>query len=188
MKFLHSSSNEIKKITSARDLGCDFKPNGCLWLSCGNAWQKFVSSEGIKHHYKYLYELNVDTRRLVKLSTIKQMRVFQQKFGILHQTKLGGSGSKGSLGGLWVSPPKGGQSLGEYIIIDWDKVRHVTGKCGIWIPNPRQDLNLRSRTQSEWFTGFQICSAAIWNPTCIESMQLIRESASSPSAVRELSK
>jgi hypothetical protein len=174
MKFLHSSKNEITKIAAARELGCSLKPRGCLWLSCGDAWQEFVAREALNRQYKYLYEVKINSRKLVKLSTSRQMKAFQERFGMPCLTNGIVSGSKT---GLWVTPPKNKQSQSEYVVIDWDKVRHATGKCGIWIPNPRQDwrpdLNMTALIKSEWFTGFEICSAAIWDSKCIVTMNQI---------------
>jgi hypothetical protein len=110
-------------------LGSWFKPRGCLWLSCGDAWLKWLSDEqmaSMLKSYRFVWTVEVDTERLVCLMTKRDIKHFHKRFGVVAH---------------------------ESYAIDWDRVRRETGKSGVYVHDASITLAAPEKTTILWCLG-----------------------------------
>jgi hypothetical protein len=144
MEFVHLSPRRITAIKNPKQLGTSFKPKGCLWFSCGDAWEQWMAAEGFqpKEPYKFKYKATLDLEKLLILKTISDIERFTRQFGI---------------------PDKDYPTF----FIDWNKVRKETGKSGLFVVNG----NLKTaRKKFAWYSSLDGCSVAIWKNDAILRM------------------
>lgn len=159
-------------------LGTNAKPLGCLWLSIGDAWQKWAAKEMphrfAKYRYKYIY--GVDTGRLIVIDSMYKARRFAAAFGVkkLAYEQLHFASAEELAEDLLC---KGRNFKGDFYdeyVIDWDLVREVTQTHGIdgvlVIPDSNAtDYEVQEQFAHDWYTGFDVPSAALWATECIVS-------------------
>ena len=143
MKFIHLTYTPFTKFKKPRNLGEDVKPNGVLWVANGNAWKEFVEVEMGQKIPDYVYEVDVDMSKVIKLETYEDIVSFNEKFGVEFIF-----GRKKSY------------------IIDWNKVRK--DGSGIYIKNP--DIK-KARKDFVWYSTFDVECIGIWNPNAINSVK-----------------
>jgi hypothetical protein len=175
MRFKHLSPTLIKSIIQPKELGFDYKPDGCIWLSCGDEWETWFDKEmsGLKKRYEYEYEFEVNTKKLLKISTRKQLIDFHHKFAakivftepVVIQKKNNE---------LYVTPnPDAEKYDHRTILIKWDLVREQTGKSGIWIIDPRM-ITKNQKAPAQFINdfmsldAFEVCSIAVWDSDCLK--------------------
>ena len=140
MKFVHYSARKLGPFEFESDLRVHFKPHHVLWVAKDEQWKNYIVNELENpkwfKSYKYKYTFDIDMKKVIELATYKDVQKFTQEF-------------------------EAGREL-----IDWNKVRRETGKCGIYVKNP---LTFRIRMDFGWFGSFDVESIGIWDNTCIRS-------------------
>jgi hypothetical protein len=140
MRFLHfSSHSDVIKFKSARQQRLHYKPTG-LWLSCGTEWLQFARNAGLDDEYKFQRVYTIDTRELVRIRTSRDVLSFHDRYAVYLPS------------GTWV--------------IDWNRVRKESGKCGIYIKDAHIP-GIRNKTDFLWYATFDICGACIWSDKCV---------------------
>lgn len=143
MEFIHLSSKKIGSIRTPRTLGTGYKPQGSLWFACESAWEDWMAAEDFhpKKPYKYKYVAILNTEPLIILRTVADIQDFSETFAI-----------PGT----------------QFRSIDWTKVKHDTGKYGVYVVNAQLKT---ARRKYAWYSSFDVCSAVIWNKAAILSFQ-----------------
>jgi hypothetical protein len=145
MYFTHLSKHKLKLALKNKELGTFFKPRKCLWLSCGNQWEKWTAENmpNLKKKYKYKYKITINLSKIIVLNTWSDITKFHKKFSTSN----------------WD--------------IDWDKVRKETGKDGLLL-KLNIDKTKAMKNNILWPTTFDICSTGIWNIDCINDITLLK--------------
>lgn len=117
------------------------KPHG-FWYSCGDEWDRWCASE-MPHWITgspFLYEIEVDESRLLRIQTAPALRAFEQKYSV---ARYGDARHA----------------------IDWAAVA-ATGVDGIEICPYRGE----ARWRSNWYYSWDVASGCVWNPRAIRRM------------------
>ena len=138
MKFVHYSPRKIESFHFEPDLRVHFKPYHVLWVARDEEWKNYLKEIDSKtlKSYKYKYIFDIDMKQVIELGTFKELDRFSQEFETDRQ------------------------------LIDWNKVRRETGKCGIYVKNAQ---NPKLRMYFGWFSSFDVESIGIWDNSCIKS-------------------
>ena len=142
--FSHFSPKRFR-LTDFREphLNAHIIPLGSLWLSEGDLWLNWCKKEGLfTGKYNYSVKVCIDTSRLIVL-TRDDVVQFAKKFGRFSN-------------GAW--------------LIQWDRVRDETGKCGVWFRHTHDHtahFNPNVWSKHMWFYGRDVSSVALWSASCI---------------------
>ena len=156
MKRIHSSGSKNLIVHSVAQFGPRYdyklatKPLG-LWYGINNAWLDWCRAEMPEwlKRYKYHYHIDLDTSKILNLSTLEETLAFHQKYGVDH--------SKHFL-------PKH---------IDWQKV--AQDYSGIEINPYKYNMAFQHFEKHEemmWYYCWDMASGCIWNKTAIKNIEL----------------
>ena len=129
----------------------DTKPAG-LWYGCGTGWLEFASSEFESGLGKYVYKLDIDYSKVLRISEDGQLLKFTSEFKAPlrdYEKIFKGEGKRVSN-------------------IDWGKVASKYG--GIEINPYIPGLRLDHRTS--WYYGWDVASGCLWNQSALKKLEL----------------
>lgn len=135
--FIHLSRKPVQKIQNAKSLGGSFKPQHCIWLSCGNAWEEYTSHEtpNALAKYKYKCRVDVDMSQILCLRTWDDVLSFHREYAK------------------------------DEMRVNWERVRKKSGKMGIYVKHVFKLRAIQENIL--WLTTFDVCSVAIWNSEAV---------------------
>lgn len=151
--LLHYSGKPLKKITKkAQSVG--FKPTG-LWYSCGTEWIKWAKAEQFDTPSDYVYQIQVNYSRILKLSSPQDLENFTEEYGtdIL---------------------PDRDEDDDSFRYIDWPKVAQKYSGIEICPYVYEKRLTLL------WYYGWDVASGCIWDPKAITKIDLIQSNPKTP--------
>jgi hypothetical protein len=124
-----------------------FKPQG-LWYACGNEWMTWVCGEMPEWIGRYVYTLEIDVSKILKIETKEQFDAFSKKYLIKSRP------------GTWAP---------EYI--DWSKVAEGSAASGLKAYSgieicPQQYGGM-------WYDGWDVASGCIWDSSAILGARLV---------------
>ena len=152
--FSHFSPKSFR-LTDFREPHLDThnNPLGSFWLSEGDSWLDWCKKEGFFiGKYKYKVNVCIDTSQLIVL-TRDDVAQFAKKFGRFNN-------------GTW--------------LIQWDRVRDETGKCGVWFRYNMAHITPTIWFKHNWFYGRDVSSVALWSASCIIHISAPQKVALSP--------
>src|SRR5687768_13468925 len=79
MERIHATNKLVRRVRTVTRQKVDDKPQG-LWYGVDYAWLDWCVAESFAS-YKHLYRLELDTSRLLILSTVDEVRQFAAKYG-----------------------------------------------------------------------------------------------------------
>ena len=153
----------------------------CLWYAFGGEWVEYGILE-YDYQYSMLYEINVDTSKLIILRSEDDLNNFNNKYGLLDMERDYLAETKEQLTrSLFVEfkemrPARlkynGGKNVSDlsdndFTAVAWDIVRD-DGYGGIELPiygNVRSSLG--------WNYSWDVSSGAIWDASVIKNVELI---------------
>lgn len=120
------------------------KPDG-FWYSVGNSWSKWIRSEGMDwlDDYNYLYSVEVNYNKIIKLNSIKKIKDFTKKYKV--------------------------KTSNKFISISWDKV--AKDYDGIEF-SPYFKKSLEFSEDILWYNTIDVASGVVWNTKSITSFDL----------------
>ena len=143
---IHISAKSLSKkdlTSSAQDTTASPKPKG-LWYGIGPSWINWVPGEMPHWADPYIYGLDLDYSRVLRITNLEQLQVFDKQYGT-HPYTLA--------------------SAIRYI--DWAKVAQKY--AGIEI-NPYIH---EARHSVIWYNGWDVASGCIWDVSAIRDIELL---------------
>ncbi len=113
------------------------KPKG-VWYACGNEWLELVKKQVVKREINYLYEIELNYEKTLKIGNQEEFIAFEDKYG------------------------KKKDPNSDDIYINWGKVRLEYG--GIEICPHQKELSY----DHWWYYSWDIASGCIWRPSAIQ--------------------
>ncbi len=158
MRFSHfTNKKKAIKFVTPHAQRLHWKPIG-LWLSCGSEWIKYVKREGLPWRYAYKHMYNVDLKKIICLRTKQDIQEFHEKYAV-------------ALGNPWDRVLEWLTGKPRTWVIDWNRVRTESGKCGIHIQNARfEDLLLKK--EYTWYYTVNVCSVCVWSSDCLRLVEV----------------
>jgi len=124
------------------------KPQG-LWYACGNDWMNWVCGEMPEWIGRYVYTLEIDESKILKIETKEQFEAFSDKYSI--KSELTGWGSSDSP--------------------DWSKVAEGSASSDLRAYSGIEICP--AQYGPTWYGSWDVASGCIWDSTAILGARLI---------------
>ena len=176
------SPKKIDGVNNMTQSKFSMKPKG-MWFACGTDWLDFVSEleKGDALYdkmskYKYLYEINIDVKKVVKIRSLSGLVKFTKKYGFHGKPYV-----YKPLTSLIKTSDKRDTHVDRYLYyIDWKRMEN-DGYCGIiicpslvlQIHNAERLGNLNLSDSVFWYQGWDVASGVVWNTEALRSTKLM---------------
>lgn len=168
-KYYFVSPSKFTRFKNVSKQSLTLKPNG-LWFACGNAWLKFVIEEKLwETSYNYLYEIDVDSSKIIYIRTLKEYDDFVDKYSFIHKEKTY-TPPIGKLPGQWIEH--------SYVLIDWQKVQKDEYNGLIICPSLIKKVWKKYKGDIDkfiWYYIWDVASGVIWNKKSLKDVILLFE-------------
>ncbi len=149
-RWFHYAREWPRRLQAPERLGSGYKPRGCLWLSCGSAWLRWLRREEMdewEERYRSRFEVELDTSRVICLRTRRDIAAFDARFGVSKPGKM-----------------EDGERYTTRVVA-WDRVRTETGAAGVAFIYTRRRISRWPVVH--WYTTLDVCSAAVWDMNAV---------------------
>lgn len=136
----HMSKKPFKEFKDIPAQEPGMKPEG-FWYDCDGEWSRWVESEMPHWKGKHNYKVQVDLSKMIVIRNHRQLKAFEEKYGIRH-------------------------SYGDgYMEIDWSKV--AQDYSGIEIA----PYISSARFSSTWYCGWDVAGGCIWEKSAFKGVE-----------------
>lgn len=161
--LLHTSSQELTLETLKTHIQTnDYKPKG-LWYGIADSWIDWCLGESFGGIHKYIYELNIDEDKILKIDDIEKFEIFEREYKDIPawQKKFEFCEDLPEIDPVYVS-----RARLRLDSINYEKV--ASNFSGIEI----SPYFWEKRMESMWYYGWDCASGCVWNPDALKRLRL----------------